>query len=85
MKLIDQLKTFMDMRSNGQFSDLKGIGDLAQNMVKTKKTHYVSTSLFSCSIGLDPTCCNCDRGKNIFYYEYCEKLAMKPNGRSMDE
>ena len=46
MKLNDQLKTYiMDMCSNGQFSDLKGIGDLAQNMVKTKK-HIVYPQVY---------------------------------------
>ena len=38
MVLSDQLETYIiDMRYSSEFSDLKGIGDLAQKMVETKK------------------------------------------------
>ena len=38
MKLDDQLKIYIcDVRSSKEFAGLKGIGDLAKKMVKTKK------------------------------------------------
>ena len=42
MVLNDQLETYIiDVRLNVQFSNLKGICDLAQKMVETKKKHIV--------------------------------------------
>ena len=47
MVLNDQLETYIiDMRSNDQFSQLKGIGDLARKMVETKNTLCIQ--LFIC-------------------------------------
>ena len=86
MILNDQLGTYIiDMLSRSEFFELKGISDLAQKMVETKKTYCVSACLFACYIGFGPTCCYCNCGDNIFCYEYCEKSTAKSDGRSMDE
>ena len=70
----NQLETYIiDVRSNDQFFELKGICDLARKTVEKKKNHCVSTCLFACYMTFGPRNCNCNRGKNIFYYEYCEK------------
>ena len=46
MVLNDQLETYMiGVRLNGQFSDLKGTGDLEKIMVGTKK-HIVSPIVY---------------------------------------
>lgn len=73
MVLNYQLGTYIiDVWSNRQFFDLKGISNLAKKWLREKE-NYVSTYFFTCYIGLDSAICNYDYGDKIFDYEYYEK------------
>ena len=83
--LNDQLETYIiDMRSSSEFFDLKGIGDLAQKIVETKK--YIVYPLVylpvTLTLILPLATANVER---TFCHEYCKKSTVKSDGISMDE
>ena len=70
----DQLDNYIyDVRSSIEFSKLKGICDLAQKMVETKKKCGLSISLLVGDFGINFTSCDYHYEKSIFCYEDCEE------------
>ena len=65
LALDNQLQTYIvDMHSNDEFLELKGIGDLARKMVETNKD-----GIFACKVSFDTSCCDCNNGKKFFNNE----------------
>ncbi|XP_021829669.1 zinc finger MYM-type protein 1-like [Prunus avium] len=74
LALEDELETYIfDMKSSSVFSGLKGISDLGEKLVETKKDRVYPLVLLARDTGTNPTCCDCLCGKSIFCYEYIEK------------
>ena len=62
------------MRSNDEFLELKGIGDLARKMVETNKDViyplvYLLVKLVL-TLSIDPSCCDCNSGKKFSAMKY---------------
>ncbi|KAI5335394.1 hypothetical protein L3X38_025527 [Prunus dulcis] len=74
-----------DMSSNNKFTELKGITDLAQKMVETKKGSDLPFSVLASDTSVNPTCCDRKCRTSVFYYEYCEESVTQLNGGFVDE
>ncbi|KAL7250692.1 hypothetical protein ACSBR1_012669 [Camellia fascicularis] len=71
-----QLENFIiDMWSSVEFSNLKGISDVARKMVKTRKERIFISWFTNCYFGTDITCCDCHNREGIFYAKDCKKQA----------
>ena len=74
LALDNQLQTYIvDMHSNDEFLELKGIGDLARKMVETNKDViyplvYLLVKLVL-ALPMDPSYCDCNSGKKFFSNE----------------
>ena len=64
------------MLDNDRFGNLKGLGDLSQMLVKTKKTR-VSSSLFALEASFGTTCYKNYNGESFFHNEYREDKIAK--------
>ena len=70
LALDNQLQTYIvDMCSNDEFLELKGIGDLARKMMETNKDVIYLLVYFSCEVSFDPFCCDCNSRKKFFSIE----------------
>ena len=70
LALDNQLWTYIvDIRSNDEFLELKGIGDLARKMMETNKDVIYLLVYFSCEVSFDPFYCDCNSRKKFFSNE----------------
>ncbi|CAI8609549.1 unnamed protein product [Vicia faba] len=61
MVLNSQFETFIiDLWSDDQFSKLKGITELSEMLVKTKKHIVYPNDILTCEVSFDFTCDNCN-------------------------
>lgn len=82
MILNNQLEIYIiDMHIAKNFSNLKGVSNLTEKLIKKKIRSYLSISLFS----IDCICFYCNYENGIFYNKICEKSTMLPNRRSLYE
>ncbi|KAJ9128837.1 hypothetical protein P3X46_034431, partial [Hevea brasiliensis] len=66
-----QLENFVfDMHMDKKFSEVSGIGGLAEKMVATKKTYYFSFGIFVNQIIINLASCYSHSGKSFFCNEY---------------
>jgi len=70
MVLGDQLDTYIiDLRSDNEFSGIKGIASLVEKMVKTKK-NLIFSLIYMHQIVITSTSCNCYSENSFFCHAY---------------
>ena len=81
-----QLETYIiDVRSNDQFPQLKGIGDLARKIVQTRKYILYPLVHFLVILDLILSIATTTFEITFFAINIVKKSVTKSNGRSMDE